>query len=504
LIISLRTRLETGERSTVLRGGEQFERILEHFKGRYTGIRGSWYFEDNLAGFNRAIGEGKTPEAAALETWTGQQAQRAGYTRATILQTEGAVGSYTKVEVVFTRPELPAAPPHTPAPSGTTRLPDTPHRATPSRQPGGPGPIGRAAPPTGTSIIVGGFVPATVISPISYSLVPVRRNADPPPSTQLEVLDLDQEPHYLTVPASMAEDARDPQVQRVVLVFRSQVRATTAAARSSPVETPKPSALRLLLRGPLEAMLGRTQRTPIPNSLFELVNETSADSPRLSSAVAGRTKREALASAANANEKTERAATGAGMVAMLTSLGGSTGDVFRIQVLKNDLEPLEISTDGLVAEPLLPAAQRAMQQQIAQLAGKQALTATVSAYCLEFLREPPTAGMIFRIAAPDVQERFSPVRSVLRAAQRVELAGLLQSDGGNFADYVHSIRQWAVWVKEQRFSMEGFKKAFVEHTRKNVEQAGHRWTPQVESAIERIVPHRWNQITLVLEEANAR
>jgi len=101
LAITLRTRLEDGTRSPVLRGSEQFERILAHFSGKFLGIQGSWSFGDNLAAFNRAIAQGSSIADAALQTWTGRQATAAGYARVVVRSLEGAPGAYTKVKVTF-------------------------------------------------------------------------------------------------------------------------------------------------------------------------------------------------------------------------------------------------------------------------------------------------------------------------------------------------------------------------------------------------------------------
>ena len=103
ILITLRAQLPDGTRSPLLRGAEQFQRILAHFSGRFRGIRGSWSYGDNLEAFNNAIRAGRTLEAAALETWTGQQAAAAGYTHVIIRSTEGAPGNFQRALVVFER-----------------------------------------------------------------------------------------------------------------------------------------------------------------------------------------------------------------------------------------------------------------------------------------------------------------------------------------------------------------------------------------------------------------
>lgn len=108
LEIDLRTRLEDGRRSTVLRGAEQFHLILRHFAGRFRGIRGNWQFGDNLAAFNQAVQAGRSPEEAALQTWTGRQAQAAGFSRVENLRLGGKPGAYSDVRVDFLPPPRPA------------------------------------------------------------------------------------------------------------------------------------------------------------------------------------------------------------------------------------------------------------------------------------------------------------------------------------------------------------------------------------------------------------
>ena len=103
LSLTMRTRLEDGTRSPLLRGAEQFARVLSHFSGTFIGIQGSWSFGDNLAAFNRATAGGMSPENAALQTWTGKQAGAAGYRRVMVRSLEGQPGAYTRVKVVFLR-----------------------------------------------------------------------------------------------------------------------------------------------------------------------------------------------------------------------------------------------------------------------------------------------------------------------------------------------------------------------------------------------------------------
>lgn len=103
LCIEIETKLEDGQRSTVLRGAEQFQSILKYFDGKFTSIRGSWVYGTNLARFNKLTAQGMSPVDAAAGTWTGGQAAEAGFRTVRILNSIGSPGKYEFVEVLFTK-----------------------------------------------------------------------------------------------------------------------------------------------------------------------------------------------------------------------------------------------------------------------------------------------------------------------------------------------------------------------------------------------------------------
>jgi hypothetical protein len=104
LAFDIRTELESGERSTVLRGPDQLRKILAHFSPRYQSLRVCWSHGDNLKDFNRAIAAGVTHEEAVLRTWTGQQLALSGYSNVAIRTLEGSPSRYTKVVACFRKP----------------------------------------------------------------------------------------------------------------------------------------------------------------------------------------------------------------------------------------------------------------------------------------------------------------------------------------------------------------------------------------------------------------
>ncbi|MBF6208726.1 hypothetical protein [Nocardia sputi] len=103
LFVSLRTKMENGQRSTLLSGEEQFQAILKFFEGKFTSIVGNWQFGSNLAGLNELTAKGLSLEAAAARTWTGKQAAKAGFGRVEIVNVQGSPGEYTSAMVEFTQ-----------------------------------------------------------------------------------------------------------------------------------------------------------------------------------------------------------------------------------------------------------------------------------------------------------------------------------------------------------------------------------------------------------------
>ena len=124
-----------------------------------------------------------------------------------------------------------------------------------------------------------------------------------------------------------------------------------------------------------------------------------------------------------------------------------------------------------------------------------------NAYCLELRREPPDAGMVFRVADGRIQEQYEPMRRILRAGRRLEETRQLTPDSNPTA-YFDSIRQWALWTREQKFNLNTFTENWVAYTRKNVLAAGQPWTKDAEQVVRRAAPHRWDDISTIIREAD--
>src|SRR5689334_13325245 len=116
-----------------------------------------------------------------------------------------------------------------------------------------------------------------------------------------------------------------------------------------------------------------------------------------------------------------------------------------------------------------------MQQLIR--ATSNPVTAKINGYCLEMLKAPPAAGTIFKIAAPELQQRFEPMRKIMDASRRVQQQ--LHPDS-NPDGYFNAIRQWAMWTVQEKLNEKTFGNSFLEHTKKLVLNAKQPWSKQAE------------------------
>jgi hypothetical protein len=186
----------------------------------------------------------------------------------------------------------------------------------------------------------------------------------------------------------------------------------------------------------------------------------------------------------------------------IQGLGTLGKDAIEMKIFGSEGSP--ISVEGLVLEPveLEEEAKERLDEELRRLAAENPITAKLDLYCLEFLREPPDLGTVFRIAPPAVQQQFASLGRVLSAGQRLYDAGLLNPDSDP-EEYFHSIRQWALWTVQENLDQGSFGEAFLEHTRKNFEIAGQPWTGEVEELVKSLVPNRWQDIARIVEGAGS-
>ncbi len=75
--------------------------------------------------------------------------------------------------------------------------------------------------------------------------------------------------------------------------------------------------------------------------------------------------------------------------------------------------------------------------------------------------------MVHLVAGIEKQRQARPVPFILEASRRLRDAGALRLDSDP-GEYFRSIRQWAIWTREQGFNEKTFAEALLEHTKKNV------------------------------------
>ncbi len=189
--------------------------------------------------------------------------------------------------------------------------------------------------------------------------------------------------------------------------------------------------------------------------------------------------------------------------AYLTSLGTSTGEAFDMVIVNDGTAPVHIGGDGVVISPIKKGAEknlRAAMQKASTTRGPSTVASRANAYCLEFKLKPPDQGIMFSIADKDAQQKYAPAREILRASRRLQAANQLAPDSEP-KEYFHSIKQWAIWVSEQRFTQPQYRDAFIERTKKNVTALGRKWEKAYEDALRAAVPHRWEEIVKILRAA---
>ena len=187
-----------------------------------------------------------------------------------------------------------------------------------------------------------------------------------------------------------------------------------------------------------------------------------------------------------------------GFRGFLRSLGESTGRAFQLQMESEG--PIRFNGEGIVVEPLVirDQARLALEQEITQLAARNPVTQVLNAYCLEFLKQPPSVNQVFRIAEEQLQTFYAPAANILKAGRKLVENGVFEDHP---LDYIHSVKQWALWVHEGDFSFEQFSERFLAHAEDNFTVAGLAWTDQVAAAVGMSVPGRWDHVQQVLGEA---
>jgi hypothetical protein len=172
--------------------------------------------------------------------------------------------------------------------------------------------------------------------------------------------------------------------------------------------------------------------------------------------------------------------------------GEASGQAFTIKVLNRTGKRVRISLpDGVI---LAPAAGSVPARA---LNARGTTNRAVIGYCVEHAKRTPSAGAVFAVAAPSVQQRFKGVTNVLRSGRLLERFKRL-SPQGDAESYGHSVQQWALWTKLEGWNHDRFTSQFVERTKKNISEMKGKWNKDVEKAVRDSAVGRWADIGKIL------
>ena len=182
----------------------------------------------------------------------------------------------------------------------------------------------------------------------------------------------------------------------------------------------------------------------------------------------------------------------------LVANGNSSGQALELQVYDPSGQAQDAALpEGLVLEPL----KQGSAKPVAELQpGANILRKPLVAYCVEYLKLPPEVNMLYRVAPQAVQDKFAGIQQVLQAGRQLAAAGKFHPDSDP-ATYEDSIRQYALWSKIENWDQQKFGEVFLDKTKQNAAAAKVKWTKQMEQSLLSLVPGRWRDIQMVLDEA---
>jgi len=182
----------------------------------------------------------------------------------------------------------------------------------------------------------------------------------------------------------------------------------------------------------------------------------------------------------------------------LVANGNSSGQALELQVFdpSGRLKDPDVP-EGTILEPVKQGSAKSLAEM---MPGANILRKPLEAFCVDYLKLPPEANMLYRLAPQAVQDKLSPVRAVMQAGRELAAAGKFHPDS-DAAAYNDSIRQYALWSKIEGWGEDKFGEVFVEKTKQNALSNKIKWTKQIEQAVRGLVPGRWRDISMVLDEA---
>ncbi len=183
----------------------------------------------------------------------------------------------------------------------------------------------------------------------------------------------------------------------------------------------------------------------------------------------------------------------------IVSNGKSTGQAFELQVAGPTGNVKTVAMrDGTVLEAIKPG----VTQPVVTSAGDAVVKQPLNGYCLEFHKQPPAEGTLYRIADPAAQEKYASLRFLDRAAAQMSQKNEFHPDS-NADAYKDAIFQYALWSKLEGWGQEEFTQHFIERTKENAESLHVPWTQEMENTLRAAAPGRWGDISELMNQAQA-
>lgn len=183
----------------------------------------------------------------------------------------------------------------------------------------------------------------------------------------------------------------------------------------------------------------------------------------------------------------------------IVSNGKSTGQAFELQVADPTGKVKTVAMrDGTVLEAIKPG----VTQPVAAPAGGSVVKQPLNGYCLEFHKQPPADGTLYRIADASVQQKYSSLRYLDRAAAQMSENSGFHPDSNPDA-YKDAIFQYAIWSTLEGWGEQEFTEHFVERTKENAQALNVKWTKEMEDALRAAAPGRWGDISTMMNQAQS-
>jgi hypothetical protein len=181
----------------------------------------------------------------------------------------------------------------------------------------------------------------------------------------------------------------------------------------------------------------------------------------------------------------------------IVSNGKSTGEAFQLQLVDSTGKVKSVRMpEGTVLEAIRPG----VTQPVTARGGANLVTQPLNGFCLEFEKQPPAEGTMYRIADEETQQKYRSLRYLSGAGAQMKQKNMFHPDS-NPAAYNDAIMQYAVWVKMNGWTLEQFIQHFIERTKKNAEALKVKWTAEMETTLRNAGPGRWGDISEMLKEA---